>query len=211
MRKRRLWRSDSSSVDPFGRCADFDPLKQVYWGDTHAHTELSFDANMQGTRTTQDDAYAFARGEAIPLQPYDENDAPTRMAQIDRPLDFVMLSDHAEFLGTLVVCNDPESPGYESRQCVDYRAAQEFDADPREVTFIFIEINGLLTFEPRTHVTRALRAGCGHLHRRRHERVERYRRQGGGRLRSHRQLRIHDLSEATNGAVCRSVRTCTAT
>ena len=135
-------------ADEFGRCADFDPLKQVYWGDTHAHTELSFDANMQGTRTTQDDAYAFARGEAIPLQPYDENDAPTRMAQIDRPLDFVMLSDHAEFLGTLVVCNDPESPGYESRQCVDYRAAQEFDADPREVIFIFIEINGLLAFEP---------------------------------------------------------------
>ncbi len=135
-------------ADEPGRCADFDPLKQVYWGDTHAHTELSFDANMQGTRTTQDDAYAFARGEAIPLQPYDENDAPTRMAQIDRPLDFVMLSDHAEFLGTLVVCNDPESPGYERRQCVDYRAAQEFDADPREVIFIFVEINGLLTFEP---------------------------------------------------------------
>lgn len=134
--------------DEFGRCADFDPLKQVYWGDTHVHTELSFDANMQGTRTTQADAYAFARGETIPLQPYDEAGEPTRMAQIDRPLDFVMLSDHAEFLGTLAVCNDPIAPGYAHEQCVDYRAAQEFDADPQEVAFTFVEINGLTAFEP---------------------------------------------------------------
>ena len=39
-------------TDDFGRCADFDPLRQVFWGDTHVHTELSFDANMQGTRTS---------------------------------------------------------------------------------------------------------------------------------------------------------------
>jgi len=139
---------DTQFVDEFGRCADFDPLKQVYWGDTHVHTDLSFDANMQGTRTTQDDAYAFARGEAIPLQPYEEDGTPSRLAQIDRPLDFVMLSDHAEFLGTLNVCNDPDSPGYNARQCVDYRAAQEFDADPQEVVFTFVEINGLTAFPP---------------------------------------------------------------
>ncbi len=138
----------SGGDDPFGRCADFDPLRQVYWGETHVHTELSFDANMQGTRTTQADAYAFARGESIPLQPYEEDGTPTRMAEIDRPLDWVMLSDHAEFFGTLKVFNDPESLGYDSRQCVDYRAAQEFDADPQDVTFIFVEINGLTAFEP---------------------------------------------------------------
>ncbi len=134
--------------DEFGRCADFDELRQVYWGDTHVHTTLSFDANMQGTRTTQEDAYAFARGEAIPLQPYAQDGTPTRMAQIERPLDFVMLSDHAEFLGTLGVCNDPDSMGYESAQCVDYRAAQAFDADPQEVIFVFVAINGLLAFDP---------------------------------------------------------------
>jgi hypothetical protein len=139
---------DTPFIDEPGRCADFDPLKQVYWGDTHVHTDLSFDANMQGTRTTQEDAYAFARGEAIPLQPYRADGTATRMAQIDRPLDFVMLSDHAEFLGTLAVCNDPDSPGYDARQCVDYRAAQQFDADPQEVVFIFVEINGLTSFEP---------------------------------------------------------------
>jgi len=141
--------SRSGIADDFGRCADFDPLRQLFWGDTHIHTELSFDANMQGTRTTVDDAYEFARGEPIPLQPYNEDGTPTRMAAIDRPLDFVMLSDHAEFLGTLKVCNDPSSPGYGARQCVDYRAAQQFDASPQEVAGIFVELNALTAAEPQ--------------------------------------------------------------
>jgi hypothetical protein len=134
--------------DDFGRCADFDELRQAFWGDTHIHTNLSFDANMQGTRTSQADAYAFTQGEPIGLQPYDADGNPTRMARIDRPLDFAMLSDHAEFLGTLAVCNEPTSPGYASPQCVDYRAAQEFDADREEVGRVFIEINALTAVEP---------------------------------------------------------------
>ena len=148
----------SDTVDEFGRCADFDPLRQVFWGDTHVHTEISFDANMQGTRTTQDDAYAFARGEPIALQPYDEDGTPTRMAAIDRPLDFVMLSDHAEFIGTLDVCNQSGSPGYDSQQCVDYRAAQQFDAMPEFVRDVFVRINGLLNLPPEDAAYPAL---CG--------------------------------------------------
>ena len=138
----------TGGTDEFGRCADFDELRKVYWGDTHIHTVLSFDANTQGTRTTVDDAYAFARGQTIPLQPYTEDGTATRNATIDRPLDFVMLSDHAEWLGTLAVCNDPERPGYEAKQCVDYRSAMEFDATPAEVLPVFREFNGLTAFPP---------------------------------------------------------------
>lgn len=148
----------SAATDDFGRCADFDPLRQVFWGDTHIHTELSFDANMQGTRTSSEDAYDFARGEPIPLQPYNEDGTPTRMAAIDRRLDFVMLSDHAEFLGTLKVCNDPSSPGYDAQQCVDYRAAQEFSATPGFVRDVFVRINGLLNRTPEDAAYPAL---CG--------------------------------------------------
>jgi hypothetical protein len=134
--------------DVFGRCADFDELRQVYWGDTHIHTVLSFDANMQGTRTTQADAYAFARGEPITLQPYTEDGMETRTAQIDRPLDFVTLSDHAEFFGTIAICNDPDAMGYESRQCMDYRAGQAFDATIEEAGLPFVEINGATAAPP---------------------------------------------------------------
>jgi hypothetical protein len=38
---------------------------QVLFGDTHFHTELSFDAGMIGTRLDVDDAYRFARGEKV--------------------------------------------------------------------------------------------------------------------------------------------------
>ena len=58
------------------------------------------------------DAYAFAKGEPIGVQPYDEDGNPLRTATPDRPIDFVMLSDHAEYLGTIALCNDPTSPAY---------------------------------------------------------------------------------------------------
>ena len=139
----------ASPVDPgFGRCADFNELRQPFWGDTHIHTNLSFDANMQGTRSSQQDAYAFAQGEPIGIQPYDEDGNPRRMAQIDRPLDFVMLSDHAEFLGTVGACLDPSSPAYEDPTCEEYRGALEFAADPTEVRNFFVNMNALLAAQP---------------------------------------------------------------
>ena len=140
--------SPAGGPDELGRCDDFDELRQPFWGDTHVHTNLSFDANMQGTRTTPEDAYAFARGKAIGLQPYDADGNPTRMVQIDRPLDFVMLSDHAEFLGTLDACNDPTSPAYDHKQCVDYRNGNKFDADPAAASSIFIRINAFTALAP---------------------------------------------------------------
>jgi len=39
--------------------------KNAYFGDLHVHTKNSFDAFITGTRTTADDAYRFAKGEAI--------------------------------------------------------------------------------------------------------------------------------------------------
>ncbi len=87
--------------DAFGACDDVDPLKRPYFGDTHVHTTLSLDANLQGTRLTPEDAYRFAQGEAVGIQPYDADGQALRTVQLDRPLDFVALSDHAEFLGQI--------------------------------------------------------------------------------------------------------------
>jgi arylsulfatase A-like enzyme len=66
----------------------------VYWGDTHVHSTLSGDAYAFGARLTPADAYRFARGEMVRADSGQE-------VRLRRPLDFLMVADHAENLGVL--------------------------------------------------------------------------------------------------------------
>jgi hypothetical protein len=102
-------------------CATHDPLRRAFFGDTHVHTALSFDAWGQGTRNRPRDAYRFARGEALPVQPYDEQDRPLRTLRLSRPLDFAVVTDHAELLGETHLCQTPGEPGYDSLVCTTAR------------------------------------------------------------------------------------------
>ena len=77
-------------------CTHYVETRQPHFGDTHVHTAYSFDANGQDTRNTPWDAYRFAMGERVGLQPYDADGEPTRTAQLRRPLDFTVITDHAE-------------------------------------------------------------------------------------------------------------------
>jgi hypothetical protein len=65
---------------------------QVLFGDTHFHTNLSFDAGLVGTRLTMDEGYRFARGEMV----ISNTGQPV---QLIRPLDFLVITDHAELIG----------------------------------------------------------------------------------------------------------------
>ena len=76
------------------------------FGDMHIHTMYSHDAFMGTVRTTPDDAYRFAQGEAIP-HPSGES---IRLS--GAPLDFLAVTDHAEYLGALAALIDPSSPTY---------------------------------------------------------------------------------------------------
>lgn len=69
-----------------------DAPTNLYWGDTHLHTYLSADAYALGTRITPEVAYQFAQGKSITAD-------NGRQVQLARPLDFLMVSDHAENLG----------------------------------------------------------------------------------------------------------------
>ncbi len=64
----------------------------LYWGDTHLHTNYSTDAGMVGNRLSPEEAYRFAKGEEV-------LSSTGQRARLVRPLDFLVVSDHAENLG----------------------------------------------------------------------------------------------------------------
>ena len=66
--------------------------RNVYWGDTHLHTSFSTDAGMIGNQLGPEEAYRFARGETV------VSSTGVR-ARLQRPLDFLVIADHAENLG----------------------------------------------------------------------------------------------------------------
>ncbi|MEH6609185.1 MAG: DUF3604 domain-containing protein [Halioglobus sp.] len=105
----------------FEPCRSINPMKQPFFGDLHVHTRYSLDASTQGTRTTPAQAYRFAQGEAIGIQPWTASGEPLRSLQLRRPLDFAMVSDHAELIGEVNICSSPELEGYGSWQCGMYR------------------------------------------------------------------------------------------
>ncbi|HAB38825.1 MAG TPA: hypothetical protein DCE52_12660 [Rhodobacteraceae bacterium] len=77
---------------------------EAYWGDTHLHTNLSVDANGMGNiALCPDDAYHFAQGKTV----MDHNGMP---AKLSRPLDFLVIADHALNMGVMhsARAGDPE-------------------------------------------------------------------------------------------------------
>jgi hypothetical protein len=86
------------------RLPGYSADRNAYYGDLHVHTQLSFDAYIFNVRRTPDDAYRFAKGEAIGhAQGYE-----IRLA--GGPLDFVAVTDHAEYIGAIREAGDPNSP-----------------------------------------------------------------------------------------------------
>lgn len=66
--------------------------QRVFFGDTHVHTSYSTDAGMIGNRLGPDKAYEFAMGQTV----VSSVGVPVRL---QRPLDFIVIADHAENLG----------------------------------------------------------------------------------------------------------------
>lgn len=81
--------------------------KQVFWGDLHLHSSMSFDAFINGARLVgPEEAFRFAKGEPVTSN-------TGTFAQLHRPLDFLALADHSENLGlfNLLEKEDPRIYG----------------------------------------------------------------------------------------------------
>ena len=119
-----LWMTGPSpvSAQPSAACEHHLSQRQAFFGDLHVHTALSLDAATQGTRTRPADAYAFARGAALEIQPFDAQGRGLRRLQLSRPLDFAAVTDHAELMGEVAVCSDPLHDPFSRLGCAVYRA-----------------------------------------------------------------------------------------
>jgi len=79
-----------------------NPERNAYFGDLHVHTAYSFDAFAFGTTAKPSDAYRYARGEPL-------RHPAGFMMQLDEPLDFYGVTDHAMFLGLAEAAADTSS------------------------------------------------------------------------------------------------------
>ncbi len=86
-----------------GQTADYNENRNAYFGDLHIHTSWSFDAFVNNVRTTPDDAYNFGKGEPI-------DHVSGKKIQINRPLDFMAVTDHSEYMGMFRQMLDKENP-----------------------------------------------------------------------------------------------------
>lgn len=111
-----------------------DYPQQVFWGDTHLHTSYSMDAAAMGDKGNgAADAFRFARGEAVRAQ-------NGMQARLNRPLDFLVVSDHAEYLGLVnkLAQGDPLL----QRDPVGKRWMAMMKAGGDEVFKVLFEMNG---------------------------------------------------------------------
>ena len=79
------------------------PPSRLLWGEMHLHTKLSVDAAGKGNLFLGlDEAYRFAKGGSVTAANGDR-------VQLRRPLDFMVITDHAVNLGVIdrIRKNDP--------------------------------------------------------------------------------------------------------
>ena len=115
-----------------------DDLPQLFWGDLHLHTSNSLDANLFNNFTLGPDvAYRFAKGEAIRMP-------KGGTAKLARPLDFLMVADHAEYLGVfnLIRKQDPRVAGSETATKVSRFIAENPIFGPQQIVMLTSLLNG---------------------------------------------------------------------
>ena len=77
---------------PYSPYVDQHFPQRVLFGDMHHHTSLSVDSGLIGNTNGPDVSFRLARGEVVTSN----SGQPVKLV---RPLDFLVVTDHAEYLG----------------------------------------------------------------------------------------------------------------
>ena len=109
------------------RCDHYDPNRQPFFGTTHLHTGLSFDASIRfvdyASGNNPRGAYRFAKGLSSMQLPDPlgfQGPDPLRNPMIDRPTDWGAVTDHSEHFGEMGICKNflgLDAPGRTSMEC----------------------------------------------------------------------------------------------
>lgn len=97
-----------------------NPSKNLYWGDLHVHTCLSFDAYFAGTLATCDDAYTYAKGNPISIF--------GREVKLREPLDFCAITDHSELMGETYSISTEGAKGHNSLAALYIRSIYDTES-----------------------------------------------------------------------------------
>jgi len=88
--------SDQGASRAYAPYVDQTFPNRVYWGDSHLHTSYSWDAGLVGNTMNPDAAYRFAKGEQVTASSGQD-------VKLVRPLDWLVVADHAESLGVAIL------------------------------------------------------------------------------------------------------------
>ena len=98
---------------PAGPEVDRNPRRNAYFGDLHVHSSWSLDAWAFGDPMQNDPSVAYRYGRGDPITDTDGN----LRGQLRTPLDFMAVTDHAGWLGEVLLCQDPEAPTRDLAVC----------------------------------------------------------------------------------------------
>ena len=132
-----------SAEESYSLKANVDYPVNVLWGDTHLHTSYSLDAEILGKNTQigPEQAYQFARGDKVKAH-------NGMTAKLDRPLDFLVVADHAEYLGLMNLLNN-DNPKLLANK-VGKRWAKLLKGDRQQIMQVYSEMIQDATFsKPR--------------------------------------------------------------
>ena len=109
-------------------CETSYEFKKAWFGATHVHTSASADARAFGTQVTTADAYSYGSGNSLKIEVEGSDFQPVKI-QRNRKLDFMAITDHAEYLGETRLCYDTSSAAYDSLVCSLFRGDTKLPVD----------------------------------------------------------------------------------